>query len=201
MANPATTRFVDIADIKDTIVLMKDGSLRSLLEVQSVNFDLKSNDEQVAILRGFQDFLNAVDFPLQIVVRSRKLDIGPYLEFIATATASLTNELLKIQAEEYSRFIKGLTELASIMKKNFYISIPFHGSEVRAKGGIGQQLKSLFGFSSPAQQITPEDLEHYKTQISQRISVINSGLGPLGIKITELGQDQLIALFTSSYGN
>src|SRR5216684_154724 len=96
--NQSTTEFIEISEIRDTAVILKNGSLRALLEVSSLNFELKSDDEKTAIITAFQDFLNAVDFPLQIAVNSRKLDVKPYLASLETLSAGLDNELLKIQA-------------------------------------------------------------------------------------------------------
>lgn len=123
----ATTRnFVEIAEIKDSVVVLKDGSLRSVVEVGSMNFELKSPDEQTAIITAFQDFLNSIDFSLQIVINSRRLDIKPYLNYLETLSQSIEHELLKIQAIEYSRFVKGLTELANIMSKKVLHRSPFY---------------------------------------------------------------------------
>src|SRR3989344_3888543 len=125
----STQRFVEVAHVRETLVLLRDGSLRSLVAIESINFDLKGNDEQIGIIRGFQDLLNALDFPLQIVVNSRKLDLTAYSEMLQETESKLTNDLLKIQMAEYGRFIKGLAELANIMSKTFFVVVPFHAIE------------------------------------------------------------------------
>ncbi len=96
-----TSSFVDISEIRDTVLVLKNGSLRSIVEVSSVNFELKSTDEQAAIIQAFQNFINSTDFPLQIAIASRKLDIGPYLKSLEGLIENQTGELLKIQAIEY----------------------------------------------------------------------------------------------------
>ena len=128
-----TKQFVDIFDIKDNVVILKNGSLRLVLEASSVNFDLKSNDEQIAIVRAFQNFLNSLDFPLQIVLHSRKLNIQNYLQQTQQIVEKVDNELLRIQGIEYIRFLKGLTELANIMSKKFYVVVPFYATESKTR--------------------------------------------------------------------
>src|SRR3989344_935086 len=136
MPTQSTKNLVDIADIVDNIVILKNGSLRTVIEVSSINFELRSEGEQVATLQNFQRFLNSTDFPLQIVVNSRRLDIEDYIKLIETTAESLTSELLKIQAAEYSKFIKELAELSNIMSKNFYIVVPFYVFEAPSKAGL-----------------------------------------------------------------
>lgn len=198
---PTTTQFVDIADIHDMLVLLKDGSLRAIVEVESVNFDLKSNDEQIAIIRGFQDFLNALDFPLQIVVSSRKLDITAYLAIVDEVAGKQTNELLKVQTNEYARFIKGLSELANIMTKRFYVVIPYHTVEAAAQTNtsVKDRFKSLFGTTKNATALTDEDVQKYRSHLEQRMSVIMAGLNPLGLQTRILSQAELSPLYYEYY--
>ena len=118
-------KHLDIEDIKEGVITMKDGSLRSALMVSSVNFALKSIDEQDAIIHQYQAFLNSLDFSIQIVVSSRSLNIDDYLEALRAKEKEQTNELLRIQIVEYLEFIKGLVQMASIVSKNFYIIVPF----------------------------------------------------------------------------
>src|SRR5436309_14110535 len=110
--NQATQQLIDIAEIRESVIILKDGSLRTIVEVSAINFELRSEDEQVAILQNFQRFLNSVDFPLQLSIVSRRLFIDTYLKFVEEATNSVTNELLRIQGEEYTKFIKELSALA-----------------------------------------------------------------------------------------
>lgn len=197
---PNTSEFLDISQIRDAILILKNGSLRSIVEVNSVNFELKSADEQTAIIQAFQGFINSIDFPLQIVVASRKLDIGPYLKSLDSLLEKQSNELLRIQATEYNRFIQGLTELANIMSKKFYIVVPFYAVETpSAKKGLGQTFKSLFLPSKFIKSLSDEELENYKTQINQRVDMITSGISGLGLESKLLGNDDLISLFYTYY--
>lgn len=199
--NQTTKDFVQLAEIRDTVLALKDGSLRSVVEIGSINFELKSADEQVAIIQGFQSFINSLDFPLQIVANSRKLDIEPYLKSLEGLTESLKNELLKIQAAEYARFIKGLTELTNIMAKKFFIVVPFYAIEVASptKAGFFGALKSVVSPSKFVKTLTEEQLENYKVQIGQRIGVITEGLSGLGLQTKTLAGDELMNLFYSYY--
>lgn len=197
---PSTKDFVSITDIRDSTLVMKNGSLRAILEVNSMNFELKSADEQVALIQSFQNFVNSVDFPIQTVVHSRKLDIVPYLKFIDEITDQQSNELLKIQAVEYSRLLKGLTELSNIMAKKFYTVIPFFGIETpTTKAGFFGALKDMIIPSKSAKLISDEQFQNYKVQLDQRIELIRGGISGLGLETKILGDDELRKLFYSYY--
>lgn len=199
MPDKSTKKVVEIADIKDNIILLKDGSLRSLLEISAINFDLRSSEEQTAIIQAFQNFLNAVDFPLQLAVHSRRYSMDEYFAVVDEAANSTQNELLKIQAAEYSKFIKELLELSNIMSKKFFISLPFYVYEAPSKTGLFQSLKSIIKPSQVARQINPEQLETYKTQLQQRANLVYDGLVGLGLKVRPLERDELINLFYGIY--
>ena len=119
-----TQQHLKIAEIRDNTLILKDGSVRSVIKVTPVNFDLKSEDEQNSIIYGFQSFLNILEFPIQILVRSKKLDIDMYLEKVISVAEKQENPLLRDQTYDYIDFIKKLVELADIMKKEFYVIIP-----------------------------------------------------------------------------
>lgn len=198
-----TKDFVEIADIRGTVAILKDGSLRSLLEVNSVNFELKSADEQTAIISAFQNFLNSIDFPLQISINSRRLNIGPYIESLDNLTKSISSELLKIQAIEYTRFIKGLTELANIMSKKFYIVIPLYIVETVTKAAtkknILETFKSVVSPSKFVRTLSDQELENYKIQLSQRIEYVTGGISSLGLEARILNEGELKNLYYSYY--
>lgn len=202
--NQSTKDFVVLSEIRDTIAILKDGSLRSVVEVNSMNFDLKSTDEQTAIVRAFQNFLNSIDFPLQISVSSRKLDIGPYIKSLDVLTTSISNELMKIQAVEYTRFIKGLTELANIMSKKFYVIVPLYIVETMARaGGVTKgflgALKSIASPSKFVKSLTDTELENYKIQLNQRIQFLTGGISGLGLEGRVLNKEELMNLYYSYY--
>lgn len=193
----STLKYVDVESIKDGVVILKNGSLRSILMVSSINFDLKSTDEQDAIISQYQNFLNSLDFPLQIVVISRKLNIRPYLEMIKEREKQQTNEMLRMQTIEYQEFISKLTDVTSIMSKFFYIVVPFAPVETK-KGGLFSRITSTI---APKQQILEnrELFETYKNQLWQRVDHVSAGLGGTGLKLTTLTTDEIIELLYNSY--
>ncbi|MEK7645846.1 MAG: hypothetical protein AAB374_01955 [Patescibacteria group bacterium] len=199
MATQSTKELVSIADIKDGIVLLKNGSLRAVIEVAAVNFELRSEEEQTGILQNFQRFLNSVDFPLQMLVNSRQLNMDEYLKTVDAIAESSTNELLKIQAIEYSKFVKELLELSNIMTKHFYVVLPFYVYETPSKTGLIESVKGMFGSAQTVQQIKPEQLETYRTQLMQRAELILDGLIGIGLKARLMEGQELNNLYYSLY--
>jgi hypothetical protein len=123
----SSQNYLEITEIKDNVVIMKNGSLRAVLMVSSVNFALKSIDEQDAIIYRYQSFLNSLDFSIQIVVNSRKLNIDSYLDVLREEEKKQTSDLLRMQINSYIDYIGGLVKMANIVTKTFYIVIPFSG--------------------------------------------------------------------------
>jgi len=199
MANQSTEQLVPITDIREGVVILKNGSLRMILEVSSINFELRSGDEQIAILQGFQRFLNSVDFPLQIVVGSRELNIDSYLKAIDGIIESAENELLKIQASEYSRFIKELSSLSNIMSKKFYVVIPFYVYETPTKTGVIQSLKGVLSPKEISKELTDDQFNTYKNQLLQRAELVYGGLVGLGLKIRALEDEEIKKLYYELY--
>lgn len=199
MPTQSTKELVSIADIKDSIVLLKNGSLRAVIEVSAVNFELRSEEEQTGILQNFQRFLNSVDFPLQMIVNSRQLNMDIYLKTVDAVAESATNELLKIQAMEYSKFVKELLELSNIMTKHFYVVLPFYVYETPSKTGILESAKSMLSKSKTVIQIKPEQLETYRTQLMQRAELILDGLIGIGLKARLMEGQELNNLYYSLY--
>lgn len=202
MAAPSTTQFIPISEISDGIVVLKDGSLRAIVRIGAINFDLRSTDEQRAIIQQFQGFLNSVDFPFQIVVQSRRFDISAYLAEVQGASEQLSNELLKVQAGEYVRFVGELSELANIMSKQFYVIIPFTvAAPVQKRKGMLSGLKSLLGSAKPVppSRMSPEQLAAAKTQMLQRADLVLGGLSGMGLRGNLLDDAALTELLRSLY--
>ena len=193
----SSQKYIDVEEIKNDIIVLKNRSLRAVLLASSINFDLKSTEEQEAIIVGYQNFLNALDFPLQIMIGSKRLDINPYLNILNDKKKGQVNELMRMQISEYANFIKSLTEVSQIMSKRFYIVVPFYPIESQ-DGGILSKLMDTF---NPKQKITEniEMFETYKNQLWQRVDQISSGLNALGIKATSLKTEELVELLYSSY--
>lgn len=193
----ATQEFVPIKEVRDGIVVLKDGSMRALLMASSINLALKSQDEQQAIIAQFQNFLNSLEFSVQFFVESRDLDIRPYIALLEERYAKELDDLMKIQIREYISFIKDFTERANIMSKNFFIVVPYDPALIaRGTGGVGGALSSILPTASgTATALTDQQFEQYRTQIEQRISVVEQGLVRTGVRVIPLGTEEVIELF------
>lgn len=193
----STQKYVDVEEVHDGVMILKDGSLRAVLMVSSINFDLKATEEQDSIISQYQNFLNSLDFPIQIIVSSRKLNINPYLDYLKKKETQLTNELLSLQLEEYRNFIKNLTDVSNIMSKFFYVVVPFHPVE-NVKTGI---FDRFFGSTNSQMAIARrrELFDTYKNQLWQRIDHISASLSGSGVKIVPLRTEELIELLYNSY--
>ncbi len=198
MANKkaATQDFVSVRDIKSNVVIKKDGQMVMVLLASSINFALKSLDEQKAILMQFQNFLNTLDFTLQIYIQSRRLNIGPYLEFIGGLQDKQSNSLMETQLREYMEFIRTFTSSVDVMSKNFFVVIPYSPAKISIS-------KGLTGLFTPGQMSTslPNDMkfEEQKVQLEQRVSVVTEGLARVGVRTITLETDDLVELFYHIY--
>jgi hypothetical protein len=183
----ATQNFVPIAEIRDGIAIMKDGSMRAILLVSSTNFALKSADEQSSIIFQFQNFLNSINFSIQIVVQSRRLDIRPYIALLQNRLKEQTSDLMKVQMREYIKFITSFTDDNNIMKKSFFIVIPYSPAPIK-KGGVG----GLFAKKTAPDKAT---FEEERTQLDQRMSVVEQGLVRCGLRAVQLGTAEIVELY------
>lgn len=187
----ATQEFVPIKEIRDGVVILKTGQMNAVLLASSINFALKSADEQEAILLQFQGFLNTLDFSIQVYVQSRKLDIRPYLEQLAGREADQYNDLMRIQLREYMEFIRTFTSEVDIMAKNFFVIVPYTpiNADVRAN------LKSIIGGKGAATTLDPLRFDEYRSQLDQRVSVVEQGLNRIGVKTIPLATEELTELY------
>lgn len=185
----ATQDFVPIKEIRDGVVILEDGQYCAVLLASSINFALKSSDEQHAILAQFQAFLNTLDFSLQIYVQSRRLDISPYLAILSEREPDQYNDLMKIQLREYMEFIKAFTTEVDIMSKNFFVVVPYTPTEIDVKG-----IKSMFKKETNA-SIDPKKFAEHRTQLEQRIAVVQQGLVRIGVRTALLGTQELTELY------
>jgi hypothetical protein len=192
----STQEHLRIAEIRDGVIILTSGELRQVLLVSSINFALKSEDEQNAIVFQFQNFLNSLTFPIQIVMQSRRLDLAPYLGQLQERMDNEQNELIRLQIADYIEFIKRLLSVANIMDKNFFVVVPFSPPATK-KGGLFSQI---FGSSKRLQPRFPADLfATYKQQLTQRVSVVSSGLSSIGLRSALLTTQQLVELFYAAY--
>ena len=202
----ATQEFVPIKEVRDGVVILKDGGMRSILLCSSLNFSLKSEDEKQAILFQFQDFLNSLDFSIEIVVQSRKLDIRPYIALLEGQEKSQTNNLMKIQVREYIEFIKNFTENTNIMTKNFFIVVPYSPAILSTSqsggiaGGIVSRLEPLgLGTKKEQSATTEASFDENRSQLEERLSVVEQGLIRTGIRVARLGTEEVIELFYKAF--
>ena len=204
--------FVPIKEIRDGIIILKDGGLRAVLIVSSINLSLKSSDEQIATINEFQTFLNGLDFPIQISIQPHRLDIRPYLLLLEERMKEQVEQLMKIQTKEYSDFIKSFTDEVNIMTKTFFIVVPYGSSPINMKGGILENLvggaKPKKSSSSPAGQASSgqakkeaelADFEEKRTQLDQRVNVVISGLSGMGIRSSQLNTEEVVELFYKTF--
>ena len=193
MPQPTTQQFLEIDQVREGVLILKNKALRGVLMVSSLNFALKSEDEQNAIIYQFQSFLNSLDFSCQIVVQSRKLNITGYLEKLKELEETQENELLKMQTAEYREFIQGLVETGAILAKTFFVVVPYTLWEAEGLPFTGKKL--LKRPKIPA--LTEENFQRYKSQLWQRMEFVALGLRRCGLQAVPLTTPELIELFWS----
>ena len=189
----ATQDFVPIKEIRDGVVVLKDGSIRSILLASSINFALKSVDEQQAILMQFEDFVNSLDFSVQIFIESRRLDIRPYVAFLEQRYKEQTLDLMKLQTREYIEFIKNFTESVSIMTKSFFVVVPYM-PPVLTGNDLNILNKNKKTASAKALDATAQ-FEEDRSQLDQRVSVVEQGLSGCGVRVIKLGSEEIVELY------
>ncbi|MBW6441073.1 hypothetical protein K0B03_03515 [Patescibacteria group bacterium] len=187
-------KYLEISEIKDGIVIMKNGSMKAILMVSSINFALKSIDEQDAIVYHYQSFLNSLDFSIQIVVNSRQLNLDNYLQVLKDQERKQLNELLRMQISSYIQYIQGLVKMANIVSKTFYVVIPFSASE-----SAGGAIKSLTGGGASRILNNRATFEKYKDQLFQRVDHVIENLSGTGLHMTLLNTQELIELYYNLY--
>lgn len=192
----STQAYLDIAAVKDGVVVLKNGGLRAIVMVTSVNFALKSPAEQEDIVLRYQGFLNALAFPLQIIMQSRKLDLTNYLARLRERGESETNEQIRLQTTSYVAFMEKLLTVANIMDKRFLVVISFDPPSLASRSFFDRLL-------NPTRQVTltmsDKEFTEFKTQLDERVGVISSGLASMGLKVGRLGTKELIELYYATY--
>lgn len=189
---PTTQQFLEVDQVREGLLILKNKGLRGVLMVSSLNFALKSEEEQAAILAQFQAFLNTLDFSCQILVQSRRLNITGYLEKLKEFESTQKQELLKIQAQEYRRFVEGLVSEGIIMTKRFLVIVPFFMNEI-----LGVEQKGLILQLSPGAGLTEEMFQRCKVQLWQRMEFVILGLRRCGLQVVALQDQELIELLWS----
>lgn len=182
---------------------MNDGSYRSVLMAKSINFDLMSPEERESVEFAYQNFLNSLYFPIQIFIRSKKVDMRPYLEKLNKRRMEQDNMLLALLMEDYIQFIDILSQETNIMDKQFYITVPFYPN-ADAQKTVEQSKKFLTSFLKPKQphvvlKINEPDLEKAKQELKNRVQSVLSGLQQVGVQTIPLDTEELIELYYDSY--
>lgn len=198
----AAQDFVPVKEIRDGVVILKDGTMRMVLMASSVNLALKSADEQAGVLMQFQSFLNSLEFSTQIFIQSRRLDIRPYMKRLEERLQEEMNDLLKIQIREYMNFIKTVTQSTNIMNKLFLVVVPYAPAKsvTTSEGGDKRGLLDNILGKKPATKATlsksaVDAFEEARSQLEQRAGIVSQGLSRTGVRIVPLGTEELTELY------
>ena len=193
----STQSYLDVAEIKQDSLVLKDGSFRAVVLVSSINFALKSEEEQKALVGAYVTMLNSLDYPLQILVQSRPINVDDYLNELQDLAHSQTNELLKSQTQDYLDFVREIITLGHIMTKKFYVIVPFDPGG-HSRPGFFKRLLSVF---KPTKVIymREEVFERAAMQLEKRISNVLTGLSGLSLSAVRLDTQALIELFYATY--
>jgi hypothetical protein len=195
VSSRASQSFVPVQEVRSGIVVLKSGGYRGIMMCSSLNFALKGEDEQRAIIGGFQNFLNTIDFSIELVVHSRKTDIRPYLALLEQRSEGQTSELMRVQLREYINFIRNFIDGADIMTKTFYVVVPYDGAS-------GMKVADTLSFlGGNKKESTTEDLsfEESRVQLEQRMALVASGLSSAGLRAAPLGTEEIIELLYRSF--
>jgi len=194
-----TQQFVQVRDIKDGVVVLKNGGLRRVILVDGLNFDLKSEEEQNVITYAYQNFLNSLDFSIQVIIHSRKLNIEDYLKRLEERAEREESDLLKTQISEYREFVKAFVEANAVMTKSFFVIVPYDPVSITQTPGISL----IPGFGKKSQPTTPEGeatiLPTHREQLHQRVEQVVTGLRQVGLRAISLEDSELLELFYNFY--
>lgn len=194
---PNTQQHILIAEIKNDTVVMRDGTLRAVLLVSSINFALKNEDEQTALVSSYVSFLNTLEHPLQIVIQSRKLYIKPYLDRLLAREREQTNELLRAMIADYRSYITELTSLGDIMSKQFYVVVPYDPVSNKRKSFWSRFSEVL----NPARgvKLKGERFLKRKAELDAQVRQVENNLTSMGLTVAQLDTQALIELYYSTY--
>jgi type IV secretory pathway VirB4 component len=198
-AHKSTQNTLLISEIKDGVIVMRDGSLRGVILGSAINFDLMSTQEQEAVEYAYQGFLNSLHFPVQIVVKSQRIDLAGYMEKLDALRGEQANELLGALMDDYIANIHALIEEVNIMDKQFYVVIPyFPPIAVQKNVNLINGIKAAFE-PTPVITVTEEEFHKYKQELSQRMALAASGMSQMGIRAISLGSQELVDLYYGWY--
>lgn len=193
---PSTQEHLPIAGIQDGVVILNDGSVRAVMKVEPINFELKSEEEQNAIIYSYQAFLNSLEFPVQIIIQSKKLDLERYLVRLEDSKKNVAGDLLRIQIEDYVDFVRRLISIANIMSKRFYVVVNY--SAVTGQSALGG-FTSLIKKQPTGPLLYQDQFERFHSEVINRANMVANGLSHMGLRVSLLSTQQLIELFYSTY--
>lgn len=197
-----TQQLVPVETIRDDMVILKGGGMRALLHVSSLNFALKSPQEQEAIIFEYQNFLNSLEFPLQIFVTSRFANVDGYLEALQQQYYLQKSQLLQMQTQEYIKFVRAFTQNTDVVSTDFYLVVPFTAVEVRTEqGGALDRLKNVMNASGKLGSTSSSSFLRYRGNLMQRVDFVAAGLHRIGLRARVLTTAELIALYWSLYNS
>jgi type IV secretory pathway VirB4 component len=188
-----TQEFVPVKEIRDGVIILKDGGYRGVLICSAINFALKSAEEQQAITLGFQNFLNTLDFSIQILINSRRMDLRPYIALLQEKATEQKSELMRIQLREYIEFISSFTDRSNIMTKSFYVVVSY-APQVSAAGAV-----SFLSRTTPQSAASTATFEENRAQLEQRMSLVTEGLTGTGVRAVPLGTEEAIELLYRAF--
>ena len=196
-ATGSTQQFVPVKEIQNGTIILKDGGYRGVLICSSINFGLKSADEQHAVTVGFQNLLNTLDFSIQIVINSRRMDLRPYLALLDGKAAEQKTELMKIQLREYIEFVRSFADQANIMTKSFYIVVPYSSHTTVSAASTLSFLKH----DNPSKKTAAAQtsFEQDRAQLEQRMALVVEALSGTGVRAVPLGTEEIIELLYRSF--
>jgi len=194
---PATQRYLDIAEIRDDMIILKDGTVRAVMLVSSINFSLKSSEEQEAIIQSYMTFLNGLEYPIQIVIQSRHMNIDAYIASLDEQEKKTTNDLLRTQIADYRNFVKELVVLGEIMQKKFFLVVPYDPVTNKQKNFFSRLSEALS--PSAAANLNQKQMQDRRDQLSRRVEIIMSGLTSMSLQAVRLDTQGLIEVFYTAY--
>jgi type IV secretory pathway VirB4 component len=198
-SNKSTQSTLLISEIKDGVVVLRDGSLRGVILGSAINYDLMSGSEQEAIEYAYQGFLNSLHFPVQIIIKSQRIDLSAYLEKLDALRNEQPNELLGSLMADYVANIRALIEEVNIMDKQFFVVVPYFPPLAEQKKlSLIEGIKSAFE-PSPVITVSEEDFRQFKQELSQRMALAASGMSQMGIRAISLGTQELVDLYYAWY--
>jgi hypothetical protein len=194
---PQTQQYLDIAEITNDMVIMKDGTVRGVHLVSSINFALKSQEEQEATIQGYMTFLNSLEFPIQIVIQSRKMNIDDYMNELAEQQRKTKNDLLRSQIADYRNFVQELVVLGEIMQKRFYLVVPYDPVTNKRKGFFTRMGEAIS--PAAAAKLNDKQMNDRIEQLSRRMDIALGQLSSMGLSAMRLDTQALIELYYTVY--